>query len=417
MNDGSDGPDGSDAADHAGDLDEAGSERYPTELPTLAATLVRIESENPPGNEAACAAYVHEWFTHHGIDSTLLDEPDPDRPQVGARVGSGSPAVVLNGHLDVVPAGDADEWTDPPYDGVVADGRLYGRGSVDMKTNVAAAMLTALALGSELDAGPLDGSVVVHAAMGEETGDPGTRSLLDAGFVGDVGVVLEPTRCRVATSEKGMAWYDLGWPGEPAHASAPDRGSNPIDHVRVVLDAVDDYDARLRERSDPLCGRAYATVTQLGAGAGANKAVLADRASLTLDRRILPAESIDEVDAEVAALVDGLNDEFGIGVDWERGATYASAAIPVDHPLAELFREHATALTDASPEPWGIRASTDVREFVNHAGIPAITWGPGSLAQAHTVDEFVDLDAAETGFTVLRRAVREVLGGEVVFDC
>ncbi|MEA5388761.1 M20/M25/M40 family metallo-hydrolase [Haloarculaceae archaeon H-GB2-1] len=231
-----------------------GAERYPTDLPSLAATLVRIESENPTGNERESAEYVHDWFTHHDIDSAMVDDPDPDRPQVGATVGTGGPTLVLNGHLDVVPAGDRDEWTYPPYGGVVEDGRLYGRGSVDMKTGVAAAMLTALDLRPNIEDGELDGSLVVHAAMGEETAEPGTRALLDAGFDGDVGVVLEPTRCRVATSEKGMAWYEISWPGEPAHASDPDQGTNPIDHVRPVLAALDDYDARLRDRSDPSAG-------------------------------------------------------------------------------------------------------------------------------------------------------------------
>ncbi|OIB58068.1 M20 family metallopeptidase [Natrialba sp. SSL1] len=385
------------------------TKRYPTDLPSLAAALVRLESENPPGNESACAEYVHDWFTHHGIESTLVDEPDPDRKQVGARIGSGRPTVVLNGHLDVVPAGDPDEWTYPPYGGVIEDGRLYGRGSVDMKTAIAIAMLTALNLRSAIENGSLDGSIVVHAAMGEETADPGTKSLLDAGFDGDIGVVLEPTQCRVATSEKGMAWYEISWPGEPAHASDPDRGTNPIDHVRPVLARLNDYDASLRERRDSLCGQAYATVTQISAGEGSNKAVLADRTAVTLDRRILPDETIDAVDDEIEQVVSELNRDHGIEATWDRAETYSSAEIPIDHPLAEIFREHSTAVTDAAPDPWGIRASTDVREFINHADIPAITWGPGSLAQAHTVDEYVDLDEARDGLEILERAARTIL--------
>ncbi|WP_224338130.1 M20 family metallopeptidase [Haloprofundus halobius] len=393
--------------------DPSGSKQYPTDLPSLAAALVRIESENPPGNESACAEYVHEWFTYHGVDSTVVDKPDPDRQQVGARIGSGRPTLVLNGHLDVVPAGDPDEWTFPPYGGVIEDGRLYGRGSVDMKTAVAIAMLVALDLRSEIENGSLDGSIVVHAAMGEETADPGTKSLLDAGFDGDVGVVLEPTQCRVATSEKGMAWYEISWPGEPAHASDPDQGTNPIDHVRSVLAKLDDYDARLRERRDPLCGRAYATVTQISAGAGSNKAVLADRASVILDRRILPDETISEVDDEVDGVISELNRDLSIEATWERAETYSSAEIPIDHPLAEVFREHSTAVADVSPEPWGIRASTDVRDFINHADIPAITWGPGSLAQAHTVDEYVDLNDMKDGLEILKRTARTILSRDV----
>ncbi|ODR80591.1 acetylornithine deacetylase [Haladaptatus sp. W1] len=392
------------------DLDD--SNHYPTELPSLAATLVRIESENPPGNERACAEYIHDWFQHHGIETTLVTEPDATRPQVGARVGTSDPTLVLNGHLDVVPAGDPDEWTYPPYDGVIDEGRLYGRGSVDMKTGVAIAMLTAYTLRDEIKEGDLDGSIVVHAAIGEETADPGTKSLLEAGFDGDFGVVLEPTEMRVATSEKGMAWYEIGWPGEPAHASRPDQGRNPIEHVQPVIDALADYDARLRERNDPLCGRAYGTVTQVIAGADSNKAVLPERAYVTLDRRILPDETIAGVDDEVAALVDDLETEHGVTATWQRHETYASAEISVDHPLAEIFREHSAAVADVSSEPWGIKASTDVRDFINSAGIPAITWGPGSLEQAHTINEYIDLANAEAGMIILERAARTLLTRE-----
>ncbi|MEF8841218.1 MAG: M20 family metallopeptidase [Haloarculaceae archaeon] len=385
---------------------------YPTDLASLAAVLVRIETENPPGNERPAAEYVHEWFTHHGIDATLLADPDPDRPQVGARVGDGGPTLVLNGHTDVVPAGDHGEWSHPPYGGVIEDGRLYGRGSVDMKTGIAVAMLTALELADSIESGELPGSLVVHAAMGEETAAPGTRALLEAGFDGDFGVVLEPTECRVATSAKGLAWYELGWPGEPSHASRPDQGHNAIGEVGPVLAAIDAYDERLRERTDPLCGRGYATVTRVIAGRDTNRAVLPGRASLVLDRRILPGETVRAVDEEVAELVEGIEREHGIPVTWERTETYAPASIPTDHPLAETFREHAATVAGAPTEPWGIEASTDVRNFVNDAGIPAITWGPGRLEQAHTVDEYVDLAAAEAGMEALRRAATDLLSAD-----
>ena len=388
--------------------DGATSETYPTDLTALIGALVRRESENPPGNERACAEYVYEWFTHHGIDATLLSEPDEARPQVGARVGEGSPALVLNGHVDVVPAGDSEAWTNDPFEPTVDDGRLYGRGSVDMKAGLALAMCTALEFAPELEDGSLEGSIVVHAAMGEETGDPGTKTLLESGFDGDYGIVLEPTSFRVATSAKGLGWYELTVPGEPAHASQPERGHNPIGDLRAVLERIEAYDEELREREDDLVGTAYATVTEVVAGGDSNKAVFPEEALVTLDRRVLPGETLEEVDEEVAALVEDVREE-GIDLEWRRTETYEPAAIPVDSPLAETVREHTAAVTDASTEPWGIRASTDVRNFVNDAGIEAITWGPGNLEQAHTIDEYVELEDVEAGRTILRRVTRELL--------
>ena len=382
------------------------------DLRTLTQELVRIPTENPPGDEAPAAEFVHDWFVEAGIESTLVEEPDPDRPQVGARVGTDGPTVVLNGHIDVVPAGDEAAWSVDPYGGVVEDGRLYGRGSADMKTGVAVAMLVARDLAPDIRSGELSGSVVVHAAMGEETADPGTRTLLERGYDGDFGVVLEPTDFRVATSTKGLAVYRLTVGGEATHASQPDAGTNAIDQTRLMLDAIDDYDAELRERPGSLCGRALATVTEVESGTDSNLAVVPDRAELVLDRRVLPEESLSAVDEEVESLVDGLATDRGVDVEWTRIQEYASSSIPVDHTLATCLRDQSVEAVGPDGgvgDPWGIEAATDMRNFVNDAGIPAVTWGPGNLDQAHTVDESIDLSDAETARAVLERAVRQLL--------
>jgi succinyl-diaminopimelate desuccinylase len=381
------------------------------DLASLLAALVGIPTENPPGEERAYAEFVVEWFEQRDIDAELVGDPFEDRPQAVARVGDGEPTLVLNGHLDVVPAGDA--WTYDPYGGDIEDGRLYGRGSADMKAGIAVAMLAAADLQAEIESGTLDGSLVVHGAIGEETGDPGTKRLLERGWDGDYGIVLEPTDFHVATSAKGLAWYDLRATGESAHASQPDRATNAIDIARHLADAVDEYDADLRTHEDDLVGPAYATVTQFVAGAGTNRAVIPDEARVTVDRRILPNESVDDVDREIAALVEEVAAEYGVRVDWERDemGTYEAASIPVDSPLAETVREHAAAVADAPTDPWGIRASTDVRNFVNDADIDAVTWGPGKLEQAHTVDEYIELADAEKGLEVVKRVARDLLSG------
>ena len=384
------------------------------DLASLLAALVDISTENPPGEERACAEFVVEWFEQRDIDAELVGDPFEDRPQAAARIGDGEPTLVLNGHLDVVPASDPDAWTHDPYGGDIEDGRLYGRGSADMKAGIAVAMLVAADLQGEIESGTLDGSLVVHGAIGEETGDPGTKRLLECGWGGDYGIVLEPTDFRVATSAKGLAWYDLRATGESTHASQPDRATNAIDAARHLGDAVDEYDADLRTREDDLVGPAYATVTQFAAGAGTNRAVIPDEARITVDRRILPNESVDDVDREIAALVERVAAECDVRVDWERDetGTYEAASVPVDSPLAETVREHAVAVADAPTDPWGIRASTDVRNFVNDAGIDAVTWGPGKLEQAHTVDEYIELEDAQRGVEVMKQVARDLLSGD-----
>ncbi|WP_423750863.1 M20 family metallopeptidase [Salinirarus marinus] len=379
-------------------------------LTNVVSELVSRETENPPGREANVAEYIVDWFDQHGVDADLVERPDPDRPQVAARVGDGDPAVVLNGHVDVVPAGDLDNWSHDPYGAEIDDGKLYGRGSADMKTGVALGMLATVDFAAAFEDGDLDGSLVFHAAMGEETGEPGTKTLLELGYGGEYGVVLEPTNMRTATSEKGLAWYEISVSGDPSHASRPDQGTNAITDARPVLDALHEYDATIRQREDELVGQAYATVTEFEAGTKAN--VVPERAVLTIDRRMLPSESVEDVDDEIDEILTSVEEEHGIETSWERTRTYESAAIPVDSHLAEVFRTHSQSVADVPTTPWGIQASTDVRNFVNDANIEAITWGPGDLAQAHTFDEYVDLAEAATGYEVLKAALRDLFETE-----
>lgn len=381
------------------------------ELTALISDLVQKESENPPGNERECSEYIVEWFAKQGIDAELVAEPYADRPQVGARIGGGDPTLVLNGHIDVVPAGDTEQWNHTPYSADVEDGSLYGRGSVDMKTGVAVGMLATASLAEEIESGELQGSVVFHAAIGEETAEPGTKTLLEQGYDGDYGVVLEPTGMRTATSEKGLAWYEITVSGNPSHASRPDQGENAIQYAQPILDAIGDYDEEVRTREDPLVGWAYSTVTMFEAGTKEN--VVPERATITVDRRFLPDESVQDIDAEMDSLLADVVADYGIEVSWERTRTYESAAIETESPLAEIFRRHSAEVADVPTDPWGIDASTDVRNFVNDAGIEAITWGPGDISQAHTYNEHVDLSSAADALDALLGAAREVLDGNI----
>ncbi|WP_338742563.1 M20 family metallopeptidase [Haloplanus salilacus] len=377
------------------------------ELAKLISELVSRETENPPGNERRAAEYVTNWLAERGIDAELIREPYEDRPQVAARVGAGDPTVVLNGHIDVVPAGNREEWSHPPYDAEIEDGRLYGRGSADMKTGVAIAMKALVDLEQAIDTDALSGGLVFHGAIGEETAEPGTKTLLERGYDGDYGVVLEPTGMRTATSEKGLAWYEITVAGEPSHASRPNQGDNAISNARPVLAALEAYDDRIGEREDDLVGQAHATVTQIEAGTKEN--IVPEDAVITIDRRFLPSESAEGIDAEIDELLAGVEAAHDIETSWRRTRTYESAAIEPDSHLADVFREASAEYADVPTDPWGMKASTDVRNFVNDADVEAITWGPGDLAQAHTYDEHVTLADATAGLHALEDALEVLL--------
>lgn len=376
-------------------------------LAQLIRELVRIDSSNPPGREAPCARFIHDWFVDRGIDAALVTDPYPDRPQVAAAMGSGEPTIVLNGHLDVVPVETPSAWQHPPFGGDRVNDRLYGRGSADMKAGLAIAMLTLHDLETTLEGG--DGTLVFHGAIGEETGEPGTRTLLEHGYDGDYGIVLEPTDFRVATSAKGLLCYEITVAGTPSHASRPDQGENAIELAQPVLDAIADYDSDLRTRTDHLVGSAYANVTRFAAGVDGNLGVLPGTASLVLDRRVLPGETISTVEAEVIDRLETVEADHGIELAFEEIQRYEAASVPTDCRLARTLRHHTDTFQDGVEAPWGIEAATDVRNLVNDAGMEAVTWGPGRLAQAHTRDEYVELDAVETGYEILQRTIDELI--------
>ncbi len=373
-----------------------------SEAASLLAELISYDTQNPPGREAACSEFIVEWLTDAGIDAELVYEPFEDRPQVIATIGSRAPGadhLVLNGHIDVVPPGDREQWSVDPFEGVVSDGKVYGRGASDMKSGIAAAMLA----GRWAEAAGIDGTLTLTFAVGEETAEPGTKTLVED-LDADAGIVLEPTELEVHTVGKGLAWYVATIDGEPAHASRPHVGNNAVDGLFAADTEITNYRETIAERTHPLIGESLCTPTMVEGGTKEN--VLAERVELRFDRRFLPAESIEEIDVEMDRLFDPVREQ-GFDVSVERTRTYEAAEIPTDAPIAEMVREHSAAVAAAPTEPAGKEAATDQRNLVNDAGIPAIIWGPGTPEQSHTFDEYARVDLLVDAVEILAKTIEE----------
>lgn len=374
------------------------------EAGALLADLISYDSQNPPGREGPCAEFIVDWLTDAGIDAELVHEPFPDRPQVLATIGdgiAGADHLVLNGHIDVVPPGDRERWSVDPFEGVydTEESRVYGRGASDMKSGVAAGMLAAREIAKE----GIDGTLTLTFAVGEETAEPGTKTLIED-LDADYGIVLEPTELEVHTAGKGLAWYVATISGDAAHASRPHLGNNAVDGLLGFEDSLNEYRERIAERTHPLLGKSLCTPTMVEGGTKEN--VLAEQVELRFDRRFLPSESLDELDSEMTALFDSMRED-GFDVTVERTRTYEAAEIPTDSPIAETVRNHASKIAEVPTAPAGKEASTDQRNFVNDASIPAIIWGPGTSAQSHTVDEWARTDLLVDAVEVLCRTIEE----------
>jgi succinyl-diaminopimelate desuccinylase len=370
--------------------------------------LVRIPTQNPPGNEKNCAEHICKRLTEWGVEAELVFEPYPHRPQVVAVVNGreAGRTLILNGHIDVVPEGSRSHWDDDPYGGVVKGERLFGRGSGDMKGGLAVMMVLAKSL---QDKGLPRGKVVFQFVIGEETGEPGTKDLLTKrGIRGDYGIVLEPTSLRVATAEKGLAWLRVTLAGRPAHASVAERGINAIEKAVKLGGRLSEYDKTLRTQTHPLLGSPKCTMTMIHAGTKEN--VVPESCTLILDRRFNPEETPDDVEREIKEILDQLaSEDPDFNYQLERTMVYEAAEIPADSRMAEILRKYAAQVSGVSKEPFGMLASTDVRNFINDARIPAVNFGPGDLKQPHTFNESIEIQQIQDCARILLLSLAELL--------
>ena len=359
--------------------------------------LVAIDSVNPalaPGGagEAAAAGRVAAALRAAGIDVEVT-EAAPGRPNVvGVVEGrSAGRALMLCGHTDTVGV----EGMAAPFDPVVRDGRVHGRGSQDMKGGLAAMVDAAVAVAR---AGGLPrGRLVVAAVADEEHASAGAEALV-ATHAADGAVVTEPTDLRIATAHKGFEWIEVETRGRAAHGSRPADGRDAILRMGRVLGRLEAVEAGLRARpSLPRFGRPSLHASTIRGGQAFS--VYPDRCVLGVERRTVAGEASDAGFAEVRAALAGLaaeDDEFDASA--RRILTRPPHAIAGDHPICrELTQALRRRGLDAAPT--GMSFWTDAA-ILGRAGTPAILFGPAG-AGLHGPEEYVEIDSV--------RACRDVL--------
>jgi len=369
---------------------------------------VAIPSPTPPGDVAVMADWVDGWAQRCGAE-VRRQHVEPGRDNVLTTLSFGlGPRLVFNTHLDVNDPSD-QHWTSPPFQPIVRDGRLYGRGACDAKGSLVA-MLAAM---ERLAARPtgLRGELLLTAVMGEEAGGVGSLHLVRQGLRADGAVVGEPTELRVACAHKGTYMRRLRVRGRAAHSGQPARGVNAVTHAAALCMAYDRLNARLAARPHPLVGPPTAAVTVLHGGTRQN--TIPDLAELIIDRRLVPGETHADADAELADLLDELRREWpALSLDpIETVVSTVPSETPRDAPIVRDALAAMAAVTGLPATPDGFSAGCDMSKLVTIAGIPTVICGPGSLAQAHTPDEYVDLGQVEAAVRVYEGIARRFLEG------
>ena len=342
----------------------------------LAAALVRIDSVNPElvaggAGETEIAEFVATWLRDAGLEVEVV-EPVAGRPSVigTARGRGGGRSLLLNAHLDTVGVAGMDE----PFAAHVTGGRLYGRGSYDMKGALAAALVAAA------DAARLGlaGDVIVTAVADEELGSLGTEAVLEH-VSADAAIVCEPTELTVAIAQRGFTGFEIETRGVAAHGSRPDLGVDAIALMGPVLVALDDLGRQLQAgRRHPLVGSASLHASLIEGGH--ELSTYPARCVLTGERRTLPGESHADIEQELRVAAG----------DAEVRMLVARDPFEIDdaHELVQIVLTAA-----GSTEPAGVLFWTDAA-LTAAAGIPTVLFGPAG-AGAHAAVEWVELDSLE----------------------
>jgi len=354
----------------------------------LTRELIRIPSENPPGNENEISEFIKEQLTKIGF-STKIHEFSKGRPSVIGIVSNDnkSKSLIINGHTDTVPVGDYSLWRHEPYGATIEDGRIYGRGASDMKGGLAAMLVAAETL---MEVG-VDGRLVLEFVADEEVTGYGTKDLLDRGYKAEYAIIGEPTELKVQTAHKGVMNLKFMVKGRPAHASMPKTGVNAICKASRLCLTLQDVQTQFNNRRHPILGEPTLNVGVIRGGVKSN--IVPDYCELIVERRLIPGETKAQVLYEVDGILDKLREGDPLfNVTYEVLHHAEPSETSPESSFVKVARECVKEVTGSDFGASGFPATCDMRFLVNQGNIPSIILGPGSLHQAHTSDEYVEID-------------------------
>jgi acetylornithine deacetylase/succinyl-diaminopimelate desuccinylase-like protein len=360
---------------------------------SLLGELIRIPSVNPEGDpgiadpgEARLAEYLAGILRELGAEISLR-EVLPGRPNVVARFPSkqvGAPRILLAPHTDTVSVAG---MTIAPFSGELRDGKIWGRGASDTKGPMAA-MISAIS--RCLDILPSLGYEIWFAGlMGEESGQYGAKALASEERF-DFVIAGEPTDMKTVHAHKGSLWVTLTSQGKAVHASAPERGDNAIYKMTTAIESIR---ARvipeIQQAEHPLLGRSTMSVGTIRGGSKSN--IVPDHCEATLDIRVIPGEDPERFIALVK--------EAALGVS----LTYHGSTPLFTDPGHPLIGKLVSLGASPVGAPWFCDAAVFAEQ-----GMPAVALGPGSIAQAHTADEWISVSDLEAGAVFFEKFLRSL---------
>ncbi len=356
--------------------------------------LVAIPSVT--GSEGLIKDYLVHKFRELGFD-TRIQLVDSDRYNVVGVLGEGPIRLMLCTHQDVIPSLDETKWTSPPFAPEVRDGRIYGRGATDAKGSLAA-MMDAMARLKHLK---LNGAVAIAAVVEEETGRSiGALKLLTE-YQPEMAIIGEPTRLRLAIAHKGALRPAITVHGMAAHASSPGMGINAIATMGKLLLVLNSYAYRVSKNKDPLLGRSSSEATMIHGGERIN--VIPEQCTVCIDRRLVANERIEDAYRDLQAVIRRFSLKHRTRVDVELVSSYPPSSTGESELIVRLTTSVLSGL-GMKTEAVGFPAGCDMWAF-RARDIPTVVIGPGSIQQAHVVDEYIEIDELHKAADVYERLI------------
>lgn len=396
-----------------------------SEIVELASKLIRFRTVAPPGETEECAQFVKSYFDEVGIE-TIIHERKPKKTNLCAKIPGGSEGTIIwLGHLDVVPAGSLENWSHDPFEGEVVGGRVYGRGSTDMKGSCASAMVAAKVLASLMERAEVKErlpTVEFWFTCDEEIGAvDGVRWLASEGlFKGDVCIIGDsfgslPTDPWIDVGCKGYIRVLLRARGKTAHGSMPFMGENAIDKLVDAVGhvkRVEDYPLDLPEDMEPIAESStqfllgslkltkaqrkaaqrlfrYPTVSLNIISGGVRVNVVPDVAEAVLDIRITPGAPIWKVEQVIRNLLRSSEIK---GVEMEITGLEEGFYEPLDSQVVQRMMEAVEVTLGTKPRPKVLTGTTDGIHIEHTSNIPCVGFGAGARGLAHAPDEYVTVE-------------------------
>ena len=368
----------------------------------IAKELIKFDTSGPPTQEQPCAEWIKAYLDDLGFE-TQLQVVEPGRANIVAKYGLGKgPGLVLSGHIDVVLAGDPELWkVSGPFDPVVKDGYLYGRGSCDMKGPDACMIQAA----EELLDHDFNKQLTLAFTAGEDTGGWFVDRVISDQLVTPkdamFGVIGEPSMMEIIPVHKGGGGANIMIHGQAAHSSRPELGVNAIQKSADFLYEIRELQKTLDKTQHPLLGPTTVECTLIKGGFKAN--IIPDQSNLTLNFRFIPGHEAPETSKKwLNNIIQKLSEKdptFKAEIIDHRASIPLD--VPLDSPVVMMLKDILGS------EPVGAPYYTEAVSYTK-AGIPTVICGPGSIDQAHTPDEYISLEQMEQGVETYKELIKRV---------